>query len=135
MHLDKIRKLLKIRLKANIALTSVLLAGAVLVVTGIAILYNAIDVTIVSKNFVSRQFAELKIASCVEESMNRLVKNSSFLGNFTLTFDEGSCTAVITNIDGQPNLRSLQITAVSGEYTVRRSKRVDISTSPLTLTN
>jgi hypothetical protein len=124
------------RLRGSIALTSVILAGAVLITSGMAVLFNAMDITIATKSYVSRSFVESKITSCIEEALYRINTNVLYTGSFTVTFADGSCQGNVT-IDGSaPTKRFVSVTGTYlGEYILSRTKIVDTSTSPFTLSN
>jgi hypothetical protein len=122
--------------KANIALTTVILAGAILITTGIAVLYNAMDISIATKSYLSRTTVETKLTSCIEEGMFRIVKSLSYTGNYSVTFADGTCTGTVTIDPTVPTKRHIIVTATYlGGYTLQREKLVDTTTSPYTLTN
>jgi hypothetical protein len=124
------------RLPANIALTTVILAGAMLIASGMGILYSAIDISIASKSLITRSQVESKMTSCIEESLRKITRNPNYVGSFSVSFTDGSCTGTVAIDPITSTKRNLTINATYlGGYTLTRTKVVDTSTSPYTLTN
>jgi hypothetical protein len=124
------------KLKASIALTAVILAGAIMITSGIAVLYSAMDVTIATKSYVSRSFIESKVTSCIEEALYRINTNISYVGNYTVTFEDGTCTGTVAVDALVPTKRTINVVATySDGYTLTRTMIVDTTTSPMTLSN
>ena len=125
----------KNRVKGSISLTTVILAGAILIVTGMAVLTNAIDIAMSTKSYFGKTVAETRIPSCVEESLLSISKLTTFTGTVTVPYTDGNCTSIVTNVVGDPTKKLLTITATYGEYSAKRVKKVDTTTSPMTLSN
>lgn len=122
--------------KGNIALTTVILAGAILITTGVAVLYNAMDISIATKSYVSHTAVEAKLNSCIEEGMYRIVKAVSYTGTYTVTFADGSCSGTVTVDPVISSKRRISVSATYlGGYTLTRVKVVDTTTSPFSLSN
>lgn len=133
MPLDKNVK--GLRLKANISLTTVILVGALLIVSGMAVLSNAIDVAMSTKSYFNKAMADIRVSTCIEEGMYKLTKLSTFTGTVSVTYSDGNCQVVISNIGGDPTKKNLQVTAVYGQFTVTRTKKGDTATTPMSISN
>jgi hypothetical protein len=135
MLFDKKTRINNLRLRGNISLTTVIIVGALLIVSGMAVLANAIDVSMSTKSYFNRTMGDIRVAACLEEGMYKLSRTPTFVGTVSLTYPDGSCQVVIDTIGGDPTKKSLAVTGVFGEFTVTRSKKADTTTSPMTLSN
>lgn len=136
MPSDKLHKRKQIwRAKGNVSLTTVILVGALLIVSGMGLLANAIDITLSTKSYFNRMLAESRISTCVEEAMYKLAKNPPYTGPITVAYSDGNCQVQISNIGGDPTKKNLQISATIGQYTVTKTKKADTTTSPMSVTN
>lgn len=131
MHSDKQKK----RIRGNISLTTVILVGALLIVSGMAVLSNAMDIALSTKSYVNRQFAELRTVSCIEEGMRQLTRNASFTGTRSIAFSDGNCEVIVSNLDGEPNRKMMVITSDYNGNVVTRTKFVKTDVSPMELEN
>ncbi len=123
------------RLSANISLTTVILVGALLIVSSMAVLSNAIDVTMSTKSYFNRQMADTRVSTCIEEGMYKLTKVPTYVGTLTVTYIDGSCQVAISNNSGNINMKNMIVTAVYQGFTVTRTKYVTTNTTPMTLSN
>lgn len=124
-----------LRLRGNISLTTVIIVGALLIVSGMAVLSNAIDVSMSTKSYFNRIIGDMRVAACLEEGMYKISRTPTFVGTVSLTYPDGSCQVVVDNIGGDPTKKSLAVTGVFGEFTVTRTKKADTTTSPIGLSN
>jgi len=125
----------KTRLQGNISLTTVIIVGTLLIVSGMAVLSNAIDVSMSTKSYFNRIVTDIRVAACLEEGMYKISRTPAFVGTVSLIYPDGSCQVVIDNIGGDVTKKSLLVTGVYGEFTVSRSKKADTTTNPMTLSN
>jgi hypothetical protein len=123
------------RLQGNISLTTVILVGALLIISGMAVLGNAIDVAMSTKSYFNRNIAEIRLVTCIEESMYKFTKNPNYTGTFSVTYSDGSCQATVTDIGGDPTKKNLALSATVNSFTVTRTKKADTTTSPMSITN
>lgn len=133
MHFGK--RAYQARFRGNIALTTVILVSALLVVSGMAVLTNAIDIAMSTKSYFNRVVTEVHTSTCVEEGMRKLVQLPTFTGSVTVTYPEGNCQVAIADVVGFPTQKTMVITTVFREYSITRTKKVDTSTSPMTVSN
>ncbi|PIY16829.1 hypothetical protein CO112_02200 [Candidatus Dojkabacteria bacterium CG_4_9_14_3_um_filter_150_Dojkabacteria_WS6_41_13] len=131
MPLDKKQK----RAKGNISLTTVILVGALLIVSGMAVLSNAIDIAMSTKSYFNRTMTDIRTSTCIEEGMRKLVKLSSYTGTVSVTYPDGSCQVVIADVVGDPTHKTMAITTTYNEYTLLRNKKVNITTNPMSVSN
>lgn len=130
MHSDKFR------VKGNVTLTTVIIAGAILITAGLTVLVNAVDITFSSKSYQERVLSEIALTACFEEGMSHISRLSTYTGTVSIILpDNRTCDIVITNDISNPTLKNLSITATSADFLVTRTKKVDVSTSPFTLIN
>ncbi|MFZ6021984.1 MAG: hypothetical protein ACOYT9_00755 [Patescibacteria group bacterium] len=125
----------KKRITGNVSLTTVIVVGALLIVSGMGLLANAIDVAMSTKSYFNQSLAGLQITSCVEEGMYKITKDVAFTGTVTVNYSDGNCQVVISNVGGNTSKKRLLVTAVVGDYTVTREKFADTTTSPMILLN
>jgi hypothetical protein len=122
-------------LKANITLTTVVVIGAILLISGTALLFMTIDLSIAAKSYVNSGYAEVNSISCLEESLNRLKQSSTYTGTLSVTYNGSNCQSTITDDPVYGNIKHISIISYYGEYQYAKNKRVDISTDPDTLMN
>lgn len=130
-----VKELLQEKVAGNISLTTVILVGAILIVSGMAVLSNAIDIAMSTKSYFNRNMADLRASTCIDEGMYKIAKQSTYTGTTTVNYADGNCVVVITNIGGDPTKKNLAITARYGLFTVTRTKRADTATTPISITN
>ena len=123
------------RVNASIALSTVLFAGAIMLASGIAIMYNVIGITQATKEYVSQSFLEGKIDSCLEESLLRITRSPTFTGTFAVNFTDGTCQSTISINQSIPSKRDLILVATYSGRTQTRTKVVDTASAPFTITN
>jgi hypothetical protein len=125
---------MKLKLKANVSLTTVIVTSAVLLVSTITVMLSIMDMSKSSKNNYNYEMNTLRAVSCIEESMNRIKYNPNFTGTVTIAFGDGTCESVVS-LDSDPNIRNLSITSQYNGYYYQVNKKADISQSPFYIFN
>jgi hypothetical protein len=120
---------------ANISLTTVLVTSAILLLTGITIVFSTMDLAYSSKDTFNYELNTMRSRSCLEEAIYRIKNNPTFTGTAAITFTDGNCSAAVTNDPQNSNIKLVAITSMIKEYTYMLNKKVDISTSPFTVLN
>ena len=121
--------------KANISLTLVLITGAVLLVSGLTLLYVAMDSARISKDNFNSNIALINAKSCFEEALHQIKLNSTYVGTLEIPFEQGSCTVITSNDPGNVNYKILAIESEANGYIKQTLNTVDISTSPYSTIN
>jgi hypothetical protein len=122
------------RQKGNITLTLVLFVSVILLLGGITVVIASIDFTQSSKSFYNTTLANIRSQSCLDDGLLRIKNDTSYTGNYSITFSDGSCTGTVVN-SGTPNIKSITITGLVNGYSYTKIKKADTSTSPFTLSN
>lgn len=83
-----------------VTLLSVILVGAVGLAVGTSLLLTSIDnsrtLNSLEKSYISRELANL----CGEEALERIRRNSSFLGSGNIATSQGTCDFTVTDEGG-----------------------------------
>lgn len=123
------------RLQGNVSLTTVLVTSAILLLSGTTLLFGSIDQGRVSKDNVNYELAQIRSYSCLEEAMNKIKRSQSFTGLAEISYEDGQCEAEVIIDPMNSNIRLINIISIYNNYQISNSKKVDISTSPFTITN
>lgn len=122
-------------LRANISLTVVILAGAVMLTSGLAVLSNSMDVSLSTKAYLNNTLVEMRATSCIEEAMYRITKDVSYVGQLTIPFTGGSCEVTVTNEPVGASIKKLVVTTTVSGYRSQRTVYGHTDTTPYSLTN
>ena len=117
------------KVRATIALTTVLIISAMLLFGGIALVVSSVDSNIVSESYLN-VLSRLKARSCLEEALLKVARNTSYIGVLQIPFDDGICSANVSNDPGNPNIKIIDITSNSEQFNYQEQKKVDISVYP-----
>ncbi|MCC7303864.1 hypothetical protein IT418_00380 [bacterium] len=131
--MPSVKRLFTKRIEGNISLTTVILVGALLIVSGMAVLSNAMDISLSTKSYLNRSMTDLRALTCIDEGMYRLAQNVTYTGNFTVTFPDGSCQVTVATVNA--TTKSITTTATYGQFSVTRVKQVNIAVTPMLLSN
>lgn len=123
------------RLQGNISLTTVLVTSAILLLSGTTLLFGSIDQGRVSKDNVNYELAQIRSYSCLEEAMNKIKRNQAFVDIAEISYEDGHCQAEVSIDPVNNNIRMINIISIYNNYQISNGKKVDISTSPYTITN
>ncbi len=119
--------------RGAVALTSVIVMLAILLLAGISVSITSIDVSVISRNFESTISSKVASRTCLEEAMYKISYNILYTGNFNYVFDNVSCEVVVSNVVGQTAIKSIQVIANTSEFGINEVFFADTSTNPLTL--
>ncbi len=115
--------------KGSVALTTVLVISAVLLMGGVTLVLTSMDLALSTKDYESKITMTSLSRTCLEESLIRLKSDPNYVGTVSYSND-GSCTANIT-IDGvNPGYRNINVVSILGDHTLNDQNIVDVSTSP-----
>lgn len=128
-----VKRLFETKINGNISLTTVILVGALLIVSGMAVLSNAMDISLSTKSYLNRSMVDLRVITCIDEGMYRLAQNVTYTGSFTVTYPNGSCQVTVAIVNA--TTKSITSTGIYGSYQATRTKQVNTSVSPMTLSN
>lgn len=128
------KKEYKHRKKGYVALTTVLVLVPMLLLIGITLIVNNIDLLITSHSLYEHKTLELKAITCQEEALFRIKDNISFTGANSITINGSTCTYTVT--DGSSSgLKEILIDINNGEYHYSKEKTVDTNQNPFMITN
>jgi hypothetical protein len=120
------------KIKANISLITVLVTTMILLLGGIVVIMNSIDLSHSAKDSFNGIINEMHARSCVEEGLVRIKKDVTFTGQFTITFTDGSCTNVVTT-DSPTTVKKFTISSNASGYNLSLIKKVDTSVDPFVI--
>jgi len=125
-----VKKISQRQEKAAIALTTVIVISAILLLSGTTIVLINIDLARATKSSNATILNRLRSKGCFEEVLIRLKNDSSFTGDVDLAYDSYTCTASVSN-NANPQLKDILVSSTSGEYHYEESHIVNISTDPI----
>ncbi|MCA9385411.1 hypothetical protein KC717_02060 [Candidatus Dojkabacteria bacterium] len=117
-------------MKGSITLTTTVLASAILLAAGITLVLTGIDLGHTSETFQSNSLAQLRSRTCLEEGLYRVRQDTSFTGEVSHIYNDGSCTVDIQDHLSVVNVKVLDLTSIVDEFTFIDTKYVDISVEP-----
>lgn len=113
-----------------IALTAVLIVGAIVLVATIGVTTRTVIDGQISISEVNSRQALAAATSCMELALSKLSDNAGYLGNETITVGTQSCTIAAVTANG--NARTIKTTSTVDGYTRRLSVYIaNITLSPL----
>ncbi|MFQ5492695.1 MAG: hypothetical protein ACE5DX_00855 [Candidatus Dojkabacteria bacterium] len=122
--------------KGVIALTTLIIVTAILILGGVTLLLTSIDVGESASSSSSAILAELRAVSCFEEGLYRLRLDPSFIGTKPISYPEsGVCTVDVSINIGNPDYRDLNITSTVEEFSYEEMRTVDITQDPIVVIN
>ena len=121
------------KLKANVSLILVLIITAVLISSGMIVLFSSMDLSNSTKDSFNLYLNEMRTRSCLEEGLNRLKNNQVYTGIVSISYTDGNCTVEISNDLSNPSIRIFLINSTIGTYNYSITKKIDISTDPFTI--
>lgn len=110
--------------KGSIALISVLIISAILLIVTVSMSENNISTSYEQLNTSSNKTVYYTAESCLEEAIYRLEDDTAFAGT-TLNFDEPGLSCNITVSGVSPKI--VQISVVYGDYTENYSSEIDVA--------
>ena len=119
--------------KGAIALPTAVLIGSVLLLGGLSVVLNSVDVKRATAGYNEFTGARLEAKACQEEAMMKLKWNPTYTGNFNLTFPDGVCDVVVSDI-GPATLKEVVVTSSNIDSDYEMKYEVDVSDYPLTVT-
>jgi hypothetical protein len=114
--------------KGSVALTTVILISGLLLIGGLTVIVVSIDVSRISRIVSDAEIARIQSTTCFEEGLLQMKQNELFLGEVNLD----NCSYTIANTVN-PDIRMMEIASEAGPYSYSRMYRVDISTTPYTV--
>jgi hypothetical protein len=118
------------QMPANIALTTVVIVTAFLLLGGITLTKIGIDLARAGSTHTANLQLQIQANNCFEEVLRQLNLNSSFTGDYNLDEIDFSCNNNVTNDLVNPLIKIVSTTATSGDYHYSQSKRVNTTTKP-----
>ena len=123
-------------MKGYVALTTVLIMIPLLLLTGIDSVYNNLTTLIVGRMNYDNQILRINAETCLEESVYRIKRSSNYTGQFSITMETWSCTVTVTNKDGEPGIKTIDVLALDGNnIKVHLSKQLNTNSNPFELSN
>jgi hypothetical protein len=126
-------KILNIKTEGSLALTAVILVGAILLATGTLIVITSINTNRAASDFEKSQLAEMLQRDCLEETVYKFKTNTSYTGTVSFTNTIGSCQSIVTDTAGNATLKQLAITTNIQGFTTSRNYQVSVASYPYTI--
>lgn len=116
-------------LDGNIALTTVLIFSALLVVSGIAILSQAIDFALSASSYSNQIYAENRAISCLEEAIYQFDRNNS-LPSVSIDYGSGDSCEAVFNVISPDDEVVINITSSYRNTEYSTSKNWNFASNP-----
>lgn len=126
-------KILQQKQKGAAALITLIILSTVLLLTGITLVLNSIDLNRSLKGFISNQFLYIQSRTCLEDAMSKIRFNPNYDGTSTFTLNGITCQVTVANNAGNINYRDINLTVNNGEFYYSELKIVNISTNPISV--
>jgi len=124
---------MKSKLKGNISLTTVLITTTLILLGALTVLLSSTDLSLATKTANIKMLNELRAHSCLEEGLNRLKKDTLYIGTVTITFADGNCSAIVVNDPINSNLKNFTISSIMKSHNYDIDKVVDVSVDPFVI--
>jgi hypothetical protein len=121
------------KFKANISLTTVLVTTSILLLGGIGVIINSIDLAKSTRSANNFMLNELRARNCIEEGLYRMKLNPSFTGQVNVSFTDGNCIVDISIDPQNGNYRIFAITSIINDYQYSITKHIDITQNPFVI--
>jgi hypothetical protein len=123
--------------KGYVALTTVLVMLPLLLITGINSIYSNITSLLVGKMNYDYQILEANAQTCLEETVYKIKWGVDYTGTFTIDMEDWSCVSTVTNKDGEPGVKTIEMELTDKNNNVEKSivKELNINSNPFELKN
>lgn len=126
-------KIFKKRYEGNIALTTVLVLMAILVISGTTMLMGSLDMARIANDYRDTKTLELYASSCLEEGLRKLSIDTGYTGSFEFDQNDLACDIAIATETGNPSVKIISISATVKNFYYFTSARVNITTNPISV--
>jgi hypothetical protein len=123
-------KKLQQKISASASVTTVIALTGLLLLGGIIVVLNSIDLAKSSKVKIETSLAQLRARTCFEESLQKIKYDHYYQDTFTINYADGTCQATVVDHDVIPDYKEITITSSVDAYSYQEEKLVDIATSP-----
>lgn len=130
MFLNKIRNK---KQKGAAALLTLIILSTVLLLAGITLVLNSIDLNKSLKGFQTSQSLYIKSRSCFEDAMSKIQFNSGYTGTSSITSSGVTCQATVTINSGNSTYRDIAISANNGEFYYTDTTTINTTTNPISI--
>ena len=121
--------------KGSISLTTVLVIGSMLMLSSLVLLVSSLDLLSSTKAYSDHKIAQINTNTCLEEAMVKIKANPGFTGTATITVNKGTCIYNVTNYQGNPAQKSIQLTGSLNGTIFKIVKLADTTKSPISISN
>lgn len=123
-------------MKGYVALTTVIIIIPLLLLTGIDTLYKNMTTLIVGKMNYDAQILRNNSESCLEETVYRLKRNRTYIGDFTISLENINCEISITDKTDNPGIKIISIQASdTSDIYITIEKELNTNTDPFEISN
>ena len=126
-------KIITKKVKGAAALVTLIIVSTVLLLSGITLILNSLDLNKALKGYGSSQILYIQSRSCLEDAMSKLLFNSSYTGTASITSQGITCQTTVALNGSNSNHRNIELTANDGEFYYSDNIVVDISLNPITI--
>lgn len=124
-------KIETVRKKGAVALTTVLLMVAILVVGGITVSLLGINLTFRAKNFKDHFVARTSAQNCLEQSLFTISFDFNFTGPLSYMVGDFECYSTVSNVPSFPLYKQIDIHSIYKDINFYDTKTADISVNPI----
>ena len=129
-----ISRKIKAGARGSVALTAVLIVSAILLVGGLSALMATVDLAFSTKGVGKSVFAEGLAKTCLEESVNLISQNPSYVGAYSYADGDFSCNADISDDLVVPGMKQVSIDSDLSGYSNQEQYSVDTTSEPFVVT-
>jgi len=119
--------------KGAAALITLIILSTFLLVTGITLTLNSIDLNKSLKGFRSTENLYILSRSCSEDALSRLRSNMSYTGTISIVNGSSTCQATVSVDGSNVNYKDIAVSVNDGEFYFNDKIIVDISQSPIVI--
>lgn len=119
--------------KGAAALVTLIIVSTILLLSGVTLVLNSIDLNKSLKGFQSTQTLYIKSRSCFEDAMSRIQFNPGYTGTISITSDEITCQAVVSINSENGNHRDINLSSDDGEFFYSEFTVIDATTNPISI--
>jgi hypothetical protein len=121
--------------KGSVSLTTLLVVGTILFISGTSLLISMLDLLDNSNLFVKSKHGQIDVKSCLEQALIIIKNDVEFEGNGSIILNGADCQYSISTNQQSSNLKNVYIFTSKNNIEFEQTKIIDTSQRPFAISN
>ena len=120
---------------SSISLTTVLIIGAMLLLSSIVLINSSLDLLSSTKAYSDHKIAQFNTDTCFEEAMIKIKANPSFTGEAQVAVNNGTCNYNIANYQGNSTQKAIYLIGSLNGTVFNSARLADLTQTPISVSH